>query len=62
LGFKSGLTDLCTKDYGKMTKQTVQVEKFMLMVMFIKVTGKMIKLMDLVFTLMLMGPSIPGSG
>lgn len=49
-----GLMDLSMMDSGKMTRLTEMGNSFMLMVMFMTVSGKMIKLMawDIICTLM----------
>ena len=42
---KSGPMDLCMKVIGKLIRQLVKVDSYMLMVMYILVIGKMTKLM-----------------
>ena len=42
------------KDFGIKEKQMEEEDSFLLMEMFMRVIGKMIRLMDLVFTGMLM--------
>ena len=57
-----GLTGLCIKDTGKMTRRMDGDDSFMLMEMFMKVNGKMIRLMVKVFTSILMALSTMVNG
>ena len=59
---KSGAMALSMKVTGKLTKLTVEEDLFMLMVIFMMVIGKTIKLMDLENTLTLMELSTKENG
>lgn len=50
MGFNIGLMELNIMDFGKKIKLVEKVNSFMQMVMYMKVNGKMIKLLDLEFT------------
>jgi hypothetical protein len=59
---KSGLTAPSTKDIGQMTKLTAEVDLSTLTVTSITVSGRTIRLMDTVFTTILMVPSMKATG
>lgn len=59
---KSGKMDHIMKDIGITTKLTVRDVLFILMVTFMKENGKMTKLMELVFTNILMALNIEANG
>jgi len=51
MGFKFGLMEVNTRAGGKKTRQTVEDDSFMLMAMFLREIGSMIRLMGMEFIL-----------
>lgn len=60
--FRSGQMAHCMRDTGKIARQMEKVDLFTLMVMFMRVCGKMIKLMAMEFTCMLTVPDMKVNG
>ena len=60
--FRSGLMAQDMKAIGETTKQMATVDSFMRMVTYMKETGRMIRLMEMEYILMLMDPDTKVNG